>query len=61
MLPQNEEGFFPNNILILAKRYGGYFQIEKVHFQVPSFEISIFNAFKVLDYLQLEVLCFIYV
>jgi hypothetical protein len=37
MLPQNEKGFFPNNISILAERYGGYFQIEKVHFQVPSF------------------------
>jgi hypothetical protein len=61
MLPQNEEGFFSNGIWILAKRYGGCFQVEKVRFQAPFFWISICNAFKVLHSLQLEVLSFIWV
>jgi hypothetical protein len=44
MLPQNEEGIFSNGIWILAKSYGGCFQVEKVHFQAPFFWISILQC-----------------
>jgi uncharacterized membrane protein len=59
MPPQNEKGFFSNEIWIFTKRCGGCSQVEKVHFEAPSFWISICNALKVLHFLQLEVLCLI--
>jgi hypothetical protein len=60
MLPQNEKGFFPNEIWILLKDVEVAFKLKRYIFKLHLSGFQLVMHLKFCFFFQLEVLCFIW-